>query len=89
MPVHHVRKEELPPCALPQLEARSDGGTLYVCHPTENLWDLHRARGLLLVGSARKITGSTSAVTVCFQENVFLFAHHFTEEGFANSLSLP
>lgn len=43
---HHVRTEELPPRALPQLEARSDGGTLYVRNPAENLWDIHRARGL-------------------------------------------
>lgn len=51
MSVHHVCTEELPPCALPQLEARSDGGTLHVRHPAENLWDVHRARGLLLIGS--------------------------------------
>lgn len=52
MSVHHVCTEELPTCALPQLEARSDGGTLYVRHPAENDWDVHRARGLLLwVGS--------------------------------------
>lgn len=50
MSVHHVRTEELQACALPQLEARRDGGTLYVRHPTENLGDVHRARGLLLVG---------------------------------------
>lgn len=46
VPFHHVRTEELPPRALPQLEARSDGGTLYVRNPAENLWDIHRARGL-------------------------------------------
>lgn len=73
MPVHHVRKEELPPCALPQLEARSDGGSLHVRHPAENLWDLHGARGLLLVGKWLE-TRSTSAVTVCFQENVFVYS---------------
>lgn len=49
--VHHVRTEELPPCSLPQLETRSDRGTLYVRHPAENPRDLHRARGLLLTGS--------------------------------------
>lgn len=51
MSVHHVCTEELPACALPQLEACSDGGPLYVRHPTENLWDVHRARGLLLIES--------------------------------------
>jgi len=49
--VHHVRTEELPPCSLPQLEARSDSGTVYVRHPAENLWDVHRAGGLLPIGS--------------------------------------
>lgn len=48
MSVHNVRAEELPTCTVPQLEARSDGGTLYVRHPTENHWDVHRTRGLLL-----------------------------------------
>lgn len=49
MPVHHVCTEELPARALPQLEARRDGGTLYVRHPAENHWDVHGARGLLLI----------------------------------------
>lgn len=47
MSVHYVGEEELQACAIPQLEARSDGGSLYVRHPAENLWDVHRARGLL------------------------------------------
>lgn len=51
MSVHHVCTEELPPCSLPQLEARGDGGTLHVRHPAEILWDVHRARGWLLIGS--------------------------------------
>lgn len=46
MPVHHVRAEELPPRALPQLEARRVGGALHVRHSAENLRDLHRAGGL-------------------------------------------
>lgn len=46
MSVHHVRTEELPPRALPQLEARGDGGALHVRHSAEDLRDLHRSGGL-------------------------------------------
>lgn len=52
--VHHVRTEELSPRALPQLEARRDGGALHVRHSAENLWDLHRAGGLPSVRSDSK-----------------------------------
>lgn len=48
MQVHHVGAQELPPCALPQLETRGDGGTLHVRHPAENPRQLHRAGGLLI-----------------------------------------
>src|SRR4029434_4564340 len=45
VPLHHVRAEELPARAVPQLEARGDGGSLHVRPPAESLRNLHaRAR---------------------------------------------
>lgn len=52
--LHHVRTEELPPRALPQLEARRDGGALHVRNSAENPRDLHRAGGLPSVSSQSK-----------------------------------
>lgn len=45
MPLHHVREEELPAGALPQLEARGDCGALHVRHPAEQPGALLRPGG--------------------------------------------
>uniref|UniRef100_A0A4W6EAL4 Phosphodiesterase n=2 Tax=Lates calcarifer TaxID=8187 RepID=A0A4W6EAL4_LATCA len=81
-------------------EIEIDGGTLYVCHPTENLWDLHRARGLLLAGSGfyhcltkKKMkleTGLSSEVTVvsALQKKGLLIAclcHDLDHRGYSNA----
>lgn len=98
MSVHHVRTEELPPRALPQLEARGDGGALHVRHSAESLRDLHGAGGLLPVASAS--FGPDSKQTQCKSGFVrfsplsfFLFFkfffYGFTEEGSADSLPVP
>lgn len=97
MSVHHVCTEELPACALPQLEARSDSGTLYVRHPAENHWDFHRAGGLLLIGSGfycskTKIYTNESKISIWGSSMSFFFLScylWFTEEGSVDSLPMP